>query len=164
MNTIKNIVLIIGILTVTASQAQVTKVYIQASGLTCSMCSNAIYKALKKLDFVGKVDADVKNYIFEVSFKPGSEVDFSRIKNKVEDAGFSVSGFSASIIFNSTALRENQPVKLGNSNLLFVNGTNQMLNGEVRVKFLDKGFVSAKDNKSINYTMLAETATYHVTI
>ncbi|MGO8056378.1 heavy-metal-associated domain-containing protein, partial [Rhizobium leguminosarum] len=75
------------------SKAQVTKVSLQASGLTCSMCSNSIHKALKTLDFVDKVDADIKTYTFEISFKTNSKVDFNLIKKKVEGAGFTVSGF-----------------------------------------------------------------------
>lgn len=87
-----------------ATQAQVTKVYLQASGLTCSMCSNSINKALKTLDFIDKVDADIKNYTFEISFKANSIVDFDKIKKKVEDAGFSVSDFVA-ILFISIMCR-----------------------------------------------------------
>ena len=52
---------IIAILLSSVIQAQqVTKVSIQASGLTCSMCSNAINKSLRSLDFVDKVDANIK--------------------------------------------------------------------------------------------------------
>src|SRR6478736_779050 len=87
----KKILLVLAITISIAAKAQVTKVYLQASGLTCSMCSNAINKALKTLDFVDKVDADIKNYTFEILFKEASHVDFNKIRRKVEDAGFSVS-------------------------------------------------------------------------
>lgn len=63
----KNIFLLIAILISMTTKAQVTKVYLQASGLACSMCSNSINKALNTLDFVDKVDADNKNYTFELS-------------------------------------------------------------------------------------------------
>ena len=52
---------------------QVTKVSLQASGLTCSMCSNAINKSLKSLDVVENVKADVSASTFEISFKSGSD-------------------------------------------------------------------------------------------
>src|SRR5438874_4569695 len=87
------------------SFSQVTKVSLQASGLTCSMCSNAINKALKTLDFVDKVDADIKTYTFEISFKANSNVDFDKIKMKVEKAGFSVSGFVATVRFNNVQVK-----------------------------------------------------------
>lgn len=83
-----------------ATKARVTKVYLQASGLTCSMCSNSINKALKTLDFIDKVDADIKNYTFEISFKANSIVDFDKIKKKVEDAGFSVPDFVATLFIS----------------------------------------------------------------
>ena len=56
-----------GLLISLMSQAQVNKVTLQASGLTCSMCSNAINKALRSLDFVADVDADFKTYSFEIA-------------------------------------------------------------------------------------------------
>ena len=65
----KNIFLLLAISISMVTKAQVTKVSLQASGLTCSMCSNAINKALKSLDFVDKVEADIKNYTFEILFK-----------------------------------------------------------------------------------------------
>jgi len=148
-----------------ATKAQVSKVYLQASGLTCSMCSNAINKALRTLDFVDNIDADIRTYTFELSFKPGSRVDFDKIKNKVEDAGFSVAGFVAAIYFDNVQLKNNQPVTIGGNTLLFVNGKDRALNGEIRVKLLDKGFVSAKKYKT---NALASLSTgegiYHVTL
>jgi len=166
MNTMKNILLVTAFLIAAATKAQVTKVYIQASGLTCSMCSNAIYKALKTIDFVDRVDANVKHYTFEVTFKANTEVDFNKIKNKVEDAGFSVSGFSASIYFNNTLVKENQEIKIGNARLLFVNGKDQTLNGEIKVRFVDRGFVPAKESRNSRHSSptATEAGIYHVTI
>ncbi|MEO6330097.1 MAG: heavy-metal-associated domain-containing protein [Ginsengibacter sp.] len=65
--------------------AQVKKVSLQASGL---ICSNAINKALKRIDFVDKIEPNIKTSNFDLTFKPGSKVDFDRLKNKVEDSGF----------------------------------------------------------------------------
>src|SRR4051812_5132386 len=96
-----------------AAQAQVTKVSLQASGLTCSMCSNSINRALRKLDFVDRIDADIKTYTFEITFKPNSNVDFDMIKGKVEGAGFSVSGFVVTMTFDKVLIKENQPVNFG---------------------------------------------------
>src|SRR6476620_2221212 len=144
INIMKKIFLLLAIVVSMIAKAQITKVYLQASGLTCSMCSNAINKALKTLDFVDKVDADVKNYTFEISFKPNTNVDFNKIKNKVEDAGFSVSRFVAAINFNDVQLKNNVPVTVGVYTLSFVNSKSQLLNGVRQLKILDKGFVSSK--------------------
>src|SRR5436305_1733911 len=97
----KTIFLVIALALSMATGAQVTKVSLQASGLTCSMCSNSINKALRTLDFIDKIDTDMKTYTFEISFKPNSHVDFDKIKNKVEKAGFSVSSFIATIYFDN---------------------------------------------------------------
>jgi len=146
-----------------ATNAQVTKVSLQASGLTCSMCSNAINKALKTLDFVLEVDADIKTYTFEILFKTNSNVDFDMIKKKVENAGFTVSGFVATMLFNNVQVINSQPVTIGDKTFLFVNMKDQSLNGAKEVKVLDKGFVSPKEYKR-NAFPGSSPHTYHATI
>src|ERR1700754_2953222 len=70
--------------------AQFKQTELQASGLTCSMCSNAINKALKTLPFVESVDTDLNRNLFTVTYKKGVPVDFDAVRKKVEGAGFSV--------------------------------------------------------------------------
>ena len=159
----KKIFLFIAIAFSLATNAQVTKVSLQASGLTCSMCSNSINKALKTLDFVLRVDADIKTYTFEISFKPNSNVDFDLIKKKVENAGFTVSGFVATIHFNNVQLMNSQPVTIEDKTFLFVNMKDQSLNGAKEVKVLDKGFVSPKEYKR-NAFPVSSSRTYYATI
>lgn len=161
----KNYFLLIAILVAMATKAQVTKVYLQASGLTCSMCGNSIFKALKTLDFIDNVDADVKTYTFEISFKSNSHVDFDKIRNKVEGAGFSVSGFIATINFDNIQVKESEPVTIGNYRFVFVNLREQSLNGAKQVKLLDKGFISSKEYKSNDISKsLTDNGVYHVTL
>ncbi|MCW3106037.1 MAG: Heavy metal transport/detoxification protein [Segetibacter sp.] len=159
----KTIFLFFAIALSIATKAQVTKVSLQASGLTCSMCSNSINKALKTLDFVHRIDADIKTYTFEISFKPNSNVDFDMIKAKVEKAGFSVSGFVATIHFNNVQVKNNEPVTIGGKSFLFVNVKDQSLNGPKQIKVLDKGFVSSKEYKSHAFSS-SSPGTYHATI
>jgi copper chaperone CopZ len=130
-----------------ASNAQVKKVSLQASGLTCSMCSRAIYKALESVDFVETVDANIKNSTFEITFKPNADVDFDKLKNKVEDAGFFVAGFWATIHFDNLKIKNESPVATTGKNLMFLHVEEQELNGDKTVKFLDKGFLSMKEYK-----------------
>lgn len=129
------------------AQSQVSKVNLQASGLTCSMCSNSINKALKTLDFVDKIDANIKTSTFEISFKPGANVDFDKLKKKVEDAGFSVAKFVATIRFNNIKVKPNEPVSVGNKTFQFVSVKENLLNGDKQVKIIDKGFVPSKEYK-----------------
>lgn len=133
-----------------ACPAQVMKVSIQASGLTCSMCSNAINKALKKVDFVEKIDADIKNSVFNISFKPGSAIDFDLLKKKVEDAGFFVAKFTTTMHFNQVAITNDNHVVVGNTIFHFLNVKDQTLNGDKTIRLLDKGFVTAKEYRKNN--------------
>ena len=130
--------------------AQVKKVSLQASGLTCSMCSNAINKALKSLDFVDHVDANIKNSTFDISIKPDREVDFDLIKKKVEDAGFFVADFYATIHFSDAKAVNDQHLVVSNHTYHFLNIKDQLLDGDKTIRFLDKGFVSAKEFKKNN--------------
>ncbi|MCW3093932.1 MAG: heavy metal transporter [Ferruginibacter sp.] len=68
--------------------AQLTKVSLQASGLTCSMCSNSVYKSLKTIPFVDKIEPNIKTSTFEITFKQNSNVNFNMLRDKVEDAGY----------------------------------------------------------------------------
>ena len=73
----------------------IKKVSVLASGLTCSMCSKAIFKALSKLDFVEEVKVDIEQSKFVLSFKSGKTVVIDQIKSAVADAGFSVQSLVA---------------------------------------------------------------------
>ena len=158
----KNLLLIAIVFSV-ATHAQVTKVSLQASGLTCSMCSNSIHKALKTLAFVQEVDADIKTYTFEISFKPNADIDFDLIKKKVENAGFSVVGFVATIVFNNVQVINNHTVTIAGKTLLFVNMKEPALDGVKRVRILDKGFVSPKEYKR-NAFPVSSPNTYYASL
>ena len=146
-----------------ATEAQVSKVTLQAAGLTFSMCSNAIHKALKSLECVADVDADIKTYSFDISFKPNSIVNFDLVRKKVEKAGFSVTSFIAIIHFDNVAIKTNQPILVGDKTFLFINIQDQLLNGKKPVKILNPGFVSTKENKRKALLTTAPNI-YHATI
>ena len=159
----KKILLLIAIVFSVATHAQVSKVSLQASGLTCSMCSNSIHKALKTLDFVHEVDADIKTYTFEISFKPNADIDFDLIRKKVENAGFSVVSFVATIAFNNVQVINNQAVTIAGKTFVFVNMNEPSLDGVKRVKILDKGFVSPKKYKR-NAFPISSPHTYYASL
>ena len=159
----KKILLSIALLVSLMAKGQINKVTLQASGLTCSMCSNAINKALKSLDFVSDVDADIKTYSFKITFKSNSIVDFDLIRKKVEAAGFAVSAFYANVSFNHIPVKAGERVDLQDKTFLFVETKNQILYGEKLIKIIDKGFVSAREYKRNNYLSPAPQ-TYHVTL
>lgn len=143
-----------------AASSQVTKVLLKASGLTCSMCSNAINKALKTLDFVEAVDANIKTYTFQISFKPNSNIDFDKIRKKVEGAGFFVADFVACVNFKNVQLQDSKQLILDNNTFLFFNTKEQALNGIREVRIMNKGFTASKE-----YSFPASSrGVYHATI
>jgi copper chaperone CopZ len=156
--------LIATLLTISLNAQQVTKVSLQASGLTCSMCSNSINKSLRTIDFVQKVEPNVQTSTFVITFKPDAAVDFDQLKKKVEDAGFFVSNFIATINFNSIEVKPNEPVKLGDKTFHFVGIKTGSLNGEMPVKILNKGFVSSKEFKKNSFTSTTGAKIYYATI
>ncbi len=169
----KNIFLIFVMLFAVTVNAQVTKVSIQASGLTCSMCSNAINKALQSLAAVEKVTANIKNSSFDVTFKKDAAVDFDKLKKKVEDAGFFVARFTAAVQFDNVAVKNDEHTAVAGNTFHFLNVKTQTLNGEYTIRLLDKGFVPAKEyKKNTNLTKMAcyktgdenGTRIFHVTI
>ena len=159
----KTILLSIAIIFSVTTDAQVKSVSLQASGLTCSMCSNSINKALKTLDFIEKVDADIKTYTFKISFKPNSVVDFDLIRKSVEKAGFSVYGFIATIHFDNVPVLTNQPVTIQDKTFVFLYTTGQVLNGDKQIKIVDKDFIPAKEYKK-NPLTVGYPQIYHVSL
>jgi copper chaperone CopZ len=143
----RNLIIVMLVLVSGIAKAQVKAVTIQASGLTCSMCSNSIFKALKTLDFVEKVDPNIKTSSFDISFKPNVDVDFDKLKAKVEDAGFFVSSFTVLYHFDSLAIGNDMHATVGKSIFHFLNTKTSVLSGDKIIRLLDKGFVSAKEFK-----------------
>jgi copper chaperone CopZ len=70
--------------------AQIESVKIQASGLTCSMCSRAIYKSLLKVPSVAKVEEDIQHSTYTIQFKDHAKIVLDDLRKAVKDAGFSV--------------------------------------------------------------------------
>ena len=169
----KTIIVSIAILFSLTVQAQVTKGSLQASGLTCSSCSKSINKALQSLDFVDRVEANIKNSSFDIYFKPGQAIDFDKLKMKVDKAGFAVARFTATIHFDNVDVVNDNHVTIDNTVYHFLNIKDQRLNGDKAVRLLDKGFVPpAEYKKNSSFTkiecyktgMEAGKRIFHVTI
>lgn len=135
------------VFTLVNAKAQIQKVTLQASGLTCSMCSNSINKALKTIDYVEKVMANIQTSSFDITFKPGANVNFDELKKKVEDAGFSVASLTAAINFENATIANDEHFNMNGLVFHFMNVKDQQLTGVKQIKVIDKGFVSAKDYK-----------------
>jgi copper chaperone CopZ len=130
-----------------SSHAQFETANLQANGLTCAMCSNAINKALQKVPFVESVKPDIKNSSFGIVFKKDAEVDIDALKDAVEDAGFSIGSLKLTVNFHEVKIADDQHVKIGNDNFHFLNVKSQVLNGEQTIAIVDKNFVTEKQFK-----------------
>lgn len=130
-----------------ALQAQFTKASLQASGLTCAMCSKAVKVALEKIPFVQEVKVNIRNQEYLISFKDNSDPDFDALKKAVEDAGFSVASLKVTGKFSDISVQKDKHVQIDGKNFLFLTSTDKVLNGEQTITIVDKDFVSAKDFK-----------------
>ena len=130
------------------SNAQIVKAEIRATGLTCSMCSNAINKQLKALPEVANVETDLNTNTFTVTLKEGSELSPKIFKEKVEKAGF----FIGSLIL--TAKSET----VGKSPYILINDKKNDTT-EVQFQVVDKGYVTEKEFKKLSKSY-KDIATY----
>ena len=146
----KFLLVIAATLVVLTSQAQFNKAMLQATGLTCAMCSNAINKALQKVPFIQSVQSDIKNSSFAIVFKTNANVDIDAIKNAVEDAGFSVGSLKLTGDFHDLKIVKDKHVKIGQENFHFLNAADRVLEGEQTITVVDKAFVTEKQFKKIS--------------
>lgn len=137
------------------AEAQFSKATLQATGLTCAMCSNAINKALQKLPFVESVKADIKNSSFSIVFRSGPVVKLDAIKDAVEEAGFFVGSLQVRGSFSNLNPGADGIVRIGNDWFYVLNGNNRVMNGELTFNLQDKSFLTAKSFKKISSTVKA---------
>lgn len=130
-----------------ALNAQFTKASLQASGLTCSMCSKAVKVALEKVPFVKEVNVNIKNQEYQILFNDSGKSDFDELKKAVEDAGFSLASLKVTGNFSDVAIEKDKHIQLNGKNFHFVKTGNKVLNGEQTFTIIDKDFLSAKDYK-----------------
>lgn len=124
--------------------AQFTKATLQATGLTCAMCSNAINKALMKVPFVESVRSDIKNSSFGIQFRKDKDVNIDALKDAVEDAGFSVGNLKLTGNFQDVKVENDKHITIGGEVFHFLNVNDQVLSGEQTIMVVDKHFLTAK--------------------
>jgi copper chaperone CopZ len=129
------------------AMANFTSAKLKVTGITCSMCSNSVYKALSSLSFIDKIEVDLQKSIYEITFKPGEKVVIDDIKDKVEGAGFSVGELIADFNFENLNVKKDLHYEYEGNVYHFVNVTEQTLDKCISVKFVDKGLTSSKEHK-----------------
>ncbi|KAI9428806.1 hypothetical protein F5148DRAFT_1296709 [Russula earlei] len=151
----KQLLFIVALLWGIQGFSQVQQVNLTASGLTCSMCSKAIYKALTALPFVQQVQPDIQHSSYAITFREHTQPDFDAIANAVTGAGFSVAKLQATINFTGEQVQNDTHLKVNNETFHFLHVSDRKLNGATTVTLVDRNFVTAKEYKKYSqYTTM----------
>ncbi len=143
------IIIILSSLFAIQANAQISKAELVATGLTCSMCSNAINKQFKAMPEVESVTTDLNKNTFTINLKKGNSLSPKSFKDKVEKAGFFVGSLVLTLPFDNFKAGDNVAYKSKETAYIFVDTKSQTLKGEVKVQVLDKGFVTQKEYKKL---------------
>ncbi len=141
------------------SYAQISKAEIVATGLTCSMCSNAINKQLKATVGVDSVSTDLNTNTFTVYFKKESKIMPRVLKEGVEKAGFFIGSLVITMPTESLKIEDNKTISLNGSTFVLLNEELKNSKGEIKLKIYDRGYVTQKEHKKLLKT-LSKTVTY----
>ena len=120
---------------------------VKVTGVTCSMCSNSVNKALSSLTFVESVEVDLVNAVFNLRFRTGHAVSADQIGQKVEGAGFSVGLLVMEARFENLEVKKDLHYEFEGNTYHFVDVPKQLLNGKVALRFVDKGLSPAREHK-----------------
>lgn len=145
------------------ASAQITKAEIVATGLTCSMCSNAINKQLEALPIVDHITTDLNTNTFAIFFKPEATVQPNTLKEAVEKAGFFVGSMVLTLQLDDKDISTTGFTL--NNNVYTTLDKKTIKAGEVKYRLVDKGFVTQKEYKKLSKAKgLQEKTknTYHV--
>ncbi|MBL1410455.1 heavy-metal-associated domain-containing protein [Sphingobacterium faecale] len=134
------------LMTSVGGYAQISKVDIMATGLTCSMCSNAINKQLKSLSQISNVATDLNTNTFTISFNDHQMVNPKVLKDAVEKAGFFVGSMILTLDPKELAV-EHDKTSIGDASYVFMD---QKKTKSTQYRVVDKGFVTQKEYKKLS--------------
>ncbi|MBK6861619.1 MAG: heavy-metal-associated domain-containing protein [Saprospiraceae bacterium] len=129
--------------------AQINMAEIVATGLTCSMCSNAINKQLYNLDDVDSVSTDLNTNTFVVYLKKGNQLKPRVLKESIEKAGFFIGSLILFVPTDSLIPDSSNTILLNGSTFILLNEKPNKKNGETKFKIYDKGYVTQKEYKKL---------------
>ncbi len=144
------IIVILYVFSAFYAHAQVIKADIIATGLTCSMCSNAINKQFKSIPELDSVIVDLNNNSFMVYVNPKKVVSPRILKERVEKAGFFVGSMTVTMHFDQVDISRGKRVEKDGIFLIIVEDVPTVLDGEVSLKILDQGYVTQKEFKKFS--------------
>ena len=151
-NIKKQLILLVMLFSIANSYSQITKAEIIATGLTCSMCSNAINKQLKAMPEVEKVMIDLNNNTFMVNFKKNAVVTPQLLKTNIEKTGFFVGSMIVTMEVDN-AQKNNEGFKNESGTYILVDAKENSVKENVRLKVINSGFVTKKEYKQSAKTL-----------
>ena len=134
------------------ARAQFIQAELVASGLTCSMCSFATQKQLQTVPYIDSIGTDLDHTTFILFFKRDMPMDLNLLKARVEDAGFSVASLVLTYRFDNQKVDNNYHLVYRENLFHFLDAKTQTLNGNQKLKMVDKGFLSDKQFKKYKKT------------
>lgn len=144
------------VLAVVHGNAQISKAEIVATGLTCSMCSNAINKQLKSMPEVESVSTDLNTNTFTVQFKTNNTLTPKALKNSIEKTGFFIGSLVLTVDLGAVNGQENEKVQNQSGTYVFVEKAKKPA-GSLQIQVLNEGFVTKNEFKK-SAKMLAKYA------
>ncbi len=144
------------VLAVVQGNAQISKAEIVATGLTCSMCSNAINKQLKSMPEVESVSTDLNTNTFTVQLKANNTLTPKALKNSIEKTGFFIGSLVLTVDLGAVNGQENEKVQNQSGTYVFVEKGKKPA-GSIQIQVLNEGFVTKKEFKK-SAKMLAKYA------
>ncbi|MBK7763693.1 MAG: heavy-metal-associated domain-containing protein [Bacteroidetes bacterium] len=139
-----------------SSNAQIQKAELVATGLTCSMCSNAIYKKLTAIKGVDSVAIDLNENLFTIFLAKDSKVKPSELKESVEKAGFFVGSLILTFPKENFTQYYRTELRTENVTYILMNQQFEIVGNTIQVRIMDKGYVTSKEykkytNKKLQY-------------
>ena len=145
----KKVFLFIAFIWAIGASAQVQKVNLQASGLTCAMCSKAIYKAVSAISFVDTVLVNIEASTYDIRFNSEATPQFDQIAKAVVDAGFSVANLTVVVNFNKQNVDKNGLLTLDGIQYKIMGTPPATLQGSKKLQLIGKQYMLPKDFKKI---------------
>lgn len=128
--------------------AQFVSAIVGVDGLTCSSCSFATEKSIRKLDFVDSVYMELDKNMATVFFKKNIPVSIKNLAQKVVDAGFSVRNIDVIFNFNDLTINNDVCFDFENNTYQFVKiDSEKKLNGILTIRFIGEKYMSKKEYK-----------------
>jgi copper chaperone CopZ len=108
------------------------------------MCSNAIQKSLQTLPFIESIEPDLKSSSFQIQFKNPEQISIQSIKNRVEDAGFSVAALTLTIALEGSTIKTTTPFLVGKQYLCLTDTEREITSPTLYLRVMHASFLTEK--------------------